>query len=602
MEMGPTSSGPLIEDDFDELLDLPTFAYSTRVVAIIGALLSVMQPILPEVSIRAFGSAVNGFGEDSSDVDVVVAARKADLRRAFGLSASMSKKGFIPGVLEALVPLLRRRGFQIKNKILHAKIPILKMTLDGVECDLSINNLLPVFNTRLLLEYAEIDPRSVELVRMVKKWAKLAGVHGASDGNLSSYSFTLLVLFYMQVRGALPCLQRLPQRLMYRDGSKSYNVAMDLESWKQNPPPMVPCIGFKDFFRFYSEEFRYGEEVVSVRLGRPFPVDSPEFQELRVVDENGFRPDKRQQLIHIEDPFDTARNLNIVLQSGINHHRLLTAFRDAHRAYRVNEVYQAESRSPVNGHPPLNNGLLEPRQPSTPPFSPVPVPPAIRPPIVASPDVAAQVFSEAAAVSSAVPCAASAASPPTNAVRCLASLPVGQVASGEQQQQQQAYPSQPPQHQQQSQFQQGDAQQQSWPPSEPDHLCQAQAPQLPQLTQPPPLSQPYHTTQLQQHSQPPAPEPPPQPPQRPLQQDLHQPPGFVPLQLQPPPPKPKPPLRPSSEYLQQLQQQHQQQSPPLQLHQYHLEEAIGGSADPLPPGLTPLLPPPPIPAGCLGVG
>ena len=35
-----------------------------------------------------------------------------------------------------------------------------------------VNNVLPLYNTRLLAAYATLEPAAVQLVQAVKKWAK----------------------------------------------------------------------------------------------------------------------------------------------------------------------------------------------------------------------------------------------------------------------------------------------------------------------------------------------------------------------------------------------------------------------------------------------
>lgn len=45
------------------------------------------------------------------------------------------------------------------------------------------------------------------LAMLVKEWSKARGIASSPDGFLSSFSYTLLVLFFLQRRGVLPNLQ-----------------------------------------------------------------------------------------------------------------------------------------------------------------------------------------------------------------------------------------------------------------------------------------------------------------------------------------------------------------------------------------------------------
>lgn len=74
--------------------------------------------------------------------------------------------------------------------ITSARVPIVRM-LDagsGFSCDICINNLFAVANTKLLKDYAQIDGRLLQLASIVKHWAKLRGVNETYRGTLSSYA------------------------------------------------------------------------------------------------------------------------------------------------------------------------------------------------------------------------------------------------------------------------------------------------------------------------------------------------------------------------------------------------------------------------------
>ncbi|CAF5190740.1 unnamed protein product, partial [Rotaria magnacalcarata] len=84
--------------------------------------------------------------------------------------------------------------------ILTARIPIIKAkySQSGTEIDISLNNILPLENTRLLKTYSNIDPRVRELGVMVKYFAKKFNIGDASHGTLSSYAYTIMVIHFLQ--------------------------------------------------------------------------------------------------------------------------------------------------------------------------------------------------------------------------------------------------------------------------------------------------------------------------------------------------------------------------------------------------------------------
>lgn len=291
-----------------------TVEYPPEVADVISVALEAVSHI-PGARVHAFGSTVNGFGDGYSDIDLVLEATKQALVQSLRLASNVSNKDLPKATLAALQQRLRTVGFRILERVLHAKVPVLKMVLGTTECDLSCNNLLPIFNTKLLKAYANLNQRVVSIVQHTKQWAKKNEVHGAPDGHLSSYAFTLLVIFYMQVRGALPCLQALAEDdpMYYQEGESKYNIAM--EEFMPIPKPSVQ-VSFRDFTRFFCHEFKWGTWVVSVRTGKC--RHWKQYPDLKSNVRDGISTSELNEMVHIEDPFQTSRNLNCVLGPGSN--------------------------------------------------------------------------------------------------------------------------------------------------------------------------------------------------------------------------------------------------------------------------------------------
>jgi DNA polymerase sigma len=74
--------------------------------------------------------------------------------------------------------------------ITSARVPIVRMSDpgSGFSCDICINNLFAVANTKLLKDYAQIDQRLLQLAFLVKHWAKMRRVNETYRGTLSSYA------------------------------------------------------------------------------------------------------------------------------------------------------------------------------------------------------------------------------------------------------------------------------------------------------------------------------------------------------------------------------------------------------------------------------
>ncbi|XP_077417749.1 terminal uridylyltransferase 7 [Vanacampus margaritifer] len=269
----------------------------------------------PGARLQLFGSSKNGFGFRQSDLDICMVREGQD---------SMDDADCI-NIIERLAKLLRKHP-DLRNilPITTAKVPIVKFyhIRTGLEGDISLYNRLALHNTRLLALYAAIDRRVKILCYVMKVFAKMCDIGDASRGSLSSYAYTLMVLFFLQQRDPplIPVLQEL------YDGDKKPEVLAD--GWNvyffddlKALPSRWPQYGkntetvgelWLGLLRFYTEEFDFKEYVVCTR------------QKARLTT---FNKQWTSKYIVIEDPFDLNHNLgaglsrkmtNFIMKAFIN--------------------------------------------------------------------------------------------------------------------------------------------------------------------------------------------------------------------------------------------------------------------------------------------
>jgi len=314
-EPAVAGTGLAILQQFLSALEPPPASH-TDAVQLLRRVRRALQPRFPEASVQAFGSAMNGLGDAQCDVDIDVSfpgqndvGRRDRQQRAQKLLLAMSDA-------------LAGAGFTIQNIVLSAKVPVCTLSdKDTRRCvDITVNNVLPLYNTRLLRYYAKMYPDGLvtKMVLLVKYWAKIRGVTGAKENHLSSYALTLMVIYYLQVcpsRPVLPSLQQVANQIgegirSYTCDEKTYDVSMIsattcLKYW--TPPDVMPDLDelLRGFFDYYANTFNYAEDFISIRLG----VMSNRSETL-------FREHVRSHLngcLWIEDPIETGRNLNCVL-------------------------------------------------------------------------------------------------------------------------------------------------------------------------------------------------------------------------------------------------------------------------------------------------
>ncbi|EER00886.1 conserved hypothetical protein [Perkinsus marinus ATCC 50983] len=299
---------------------------------ILGSILSVARSNLDiEATIETFGSAASRLSEKSSDIDATIICRFAALKKRFGAAGDEKSlcSAAVMGLGKAISKFEKEApgvGLRVVQVIPSAKVPIVVLSWIGPNgnvqiVDVSINNQLPLHNTALLRNYVEMDKRVQILALCVKRWAKLCGISDAKQGNLSSYSWTLLCIYFLQVRskGAiLPSLQAMAAKRRQGEQVKHYSCPIsgrvfnvdfvdrfeattgdDAFKAADTPPSEL----LRDFFVFYDRDYKWGSEVVSIRVGERRSIDDYLHLPRRDAESN----------VLIEDPLDLNRNLNCVL-------------------------------------------------------------------------------------------------------------------------------------------------------------------------------------------------------------------------------------------------------------------------------------------------
>ncbi|XP_029295943.1 terminal uridylyltransferase 7 isoform X2 [Cottoperca gobio] len=265
--------------------------------------------------LQLFGSSKNGFGFRQSDLDICMVLEGQE---------TIDDVDCI-SIIESLARMLRKHpGLKNILPITTAKVPIVKFyhVRTGLEGDISLYNTLALHNTHLLASYAAIDRRVKILCYVMKVFAKMCDIGDASRGSLSSYAYTLMVLFFLQQRNppVIPVLQEI------YDGKKKPEVLVDgwnvyfFDELKTLPSRWPQCgmntetVGelWLGLLRFYTEDFDFREHVICLRLHSCLTTFNKQWTSKYIV---------------IEDPFDLNHNLgaglsrkmtNFIMKAFIN--------------------------------------------------------------------------------------------------------------------------------------------------------------------------------------------------------------------------------------------------------------------------------------------
>uniref|UniRef100_A0A1I7W0D8 polynucleotide adenylyltransferase n=1 Tax=Loa loa TaxID=7209 RepID=A0A1I7W0D8_LOALO len=297
-----------------------------------------ISPVFPMCGLYVVGSSLNGFGTNSSDMDLCLMITNKDLDQRTDAVV----------VLNMIQSALAETKWVSHMQLILAKVPILRIRFyepfTDITVDLNANNSVAIRNTHLLCYYSSFDWRVRPLVSVVKEWAKRRDINDANRSSFTSYSLVLMVIHYLQCglkQPILPSLQVVyPKRFSASADVRSLNVSSHLEpppGWVTNETITLGelLIGFLEYYAF---KFDYLKDAISVRLGsktertvvarQPSPYNSNIAQWNCICIEEPFTLSNTAHSVHNQMVFDAIRQAFIDGCYELDGNRDLKAFLD----------------------------------------------------------------------------------------------------------------------------------------------------------------------------------------------------------------------------------------------------------------------------------
>ena len=156
--------------------------------------------IIEEIS--PYGSFINNFSDENGDIDLCIVPK---------------------------IPWFKftSYAYKIRNNIRDKNLGKIKLFYKSknfflisicdketkIDIDITIHNLLPILNSKLIKIYSEYDQRFHIMGIYLKHWSKLNEVHGASLQYLSSYALIIMLIYFLQnvvQPRILPDIQNIP--------------------------------------------------------------------------------------------------------------------------------------------------------------------------------------------------------------------------------------------------------------------------------------------------------------------------------------------------------------------------------------------------------
>ncbi|XP_019474305.1 terminal uridylyltransferase 4 isoform X2 [Meleagris gallopavo] len=155
---------------------------------IVNEMENIIQQPLPDCSLRMYGSCLTRFAFKTSDINI-------DIK----FPPKMSQ----PDVLIQVLEILKNSAvYSDVESDFHAKVPVVfcKDIKSGLTCKVSARNDVACLTTDLLAALGKLEPVLIPLVLAFRYWAKLCHIDCQAEGGIPSYSFALMVIFFLQQR------------------------------------------------------------------------------------------------------------------------------------------------------------------------------------------------------------------------------------------------------------------------------------------------------------------------------------------------------------------------------------------------------------------
>jgi len=243
-----------------------------------------------------FGSTNNGLSLKGSDLDLCFQQKDAD-----------SKK-----VIKRITGIMRGQGMEKVQAIAGAKIPIVKFVdpRSGINVDISINNSLALYNTKLLKAYSEIDSSVRNLTLCIKHWALHRNIGDSYSGTLSSYAWTNMAIAHLQLEGIVPNIQAGKDRTIVEIEETEYDITFDNNAEVKHYETTLSELISRFFFRY--SKWDWENHVVSIRNGGYIDRKEKGWDNEKPFALDAIYSDSKMGLHHmpIEDPFNLEHDLS----------------------------------------------------------------------------------------------------------------------------------------------------------------------------------------------------------------------------------------------------------------------------------------------------
>ncbi|XP_035642081.1 terminal uridylyltransferase 4-like isoform X2 [Oncorhynchus keta] len=342
----------------------------------------IIQQHLSVCALRLYGSCLTRFAFKTSDINIDVT-----------YPSTMTQ----PDVLIQVLEIVKNSAqYSEVESDFHAKVPVVfcRDVNSGLMCKVSAGNDVACLTTNHLAALARLEPRLVPLVLAFRLWAKLCHIDCQAEGGIPSYSFSLMVIFFLQQRREpiLPVyfgywIEGFDVKAV--DEYHLTGIEMDIfVGWEHRPPStegrgdgrgeggkvkpeqkkpamknqhtegmtrLALDLGkgvslgqlWLELLRFYTLEFALEERIISIRLKELLSREMKNWPRRRLA---------------IEDPFALKRNVARSLNSQMVFEYVQERFRTAYKYFACPQSKDRDTGGRQRGKKTCKHGDMKPEE------------------------------------------------------------------------------------------------------------------------------------------------------------------------------------------------------------------------------------------------
>ncbi|XP_061681490.1 terminal uridylyltransferase 4 isoform X5 [Syngnathoides biaculeatus] len=178
--------------------------------AVVTRMEDIIKKHLSACTLSLYGSCLTRFAFKTSDINIDVnhpSTAKDEKNHLDSYGRKVQKPTSVmmthPEVLIQVLDILKNSTeFSEVVADFHAKVPaiICRDVISGLMCNVSAGNDVACLSTNHMAALAKLEPRLVPLVLAFRYWARLCHIDCQVEGGVPSYSFALMVIFFLQQR------------------------------------------------------------------------------------------------------------------------------------------------------------------------------------------------------------------------------------------------------------------------------------------------------------------------------------------------------------------------------------------------------------------